>query len=155
MLKTAALTALAVTAAVAGTSIAAGPVADTAVTKPTIYDYKLTSTHPFFVDNGDPDTSSGDMFGASGKIESKGHKVGTFASNCVAVLPNGRCGATLVLEGRGRIELSGLFRFSEQQAQSVLAIVGGTRDFRNAGGTATLVPEGKGEIQQVELKVID
>jgi len=153
MLKTAAIAALATTAVVVGTSGAAGPDGGTAK-KATTYDYTLIATHPFFVDNGEPDPSSGDMFGSRGRIESKGEKAGKFASSCVAVLPVGRCGATLILKGLGRVELSGLFHFSEPR-KSVVSVVGGTRAFRSAHGAATLTPESKGEIQQLELKIVE
>ena len=95
------------------------------------------------------------MFGSSGRIVSGESKLGTFASNCVVVPPTGRCSATLVLDGQGRIEISGMFKISDSASTNVVSIVGGTRDFRNVGGTASLTPDNKGQVQHVELKIVD
>jgi hypothetical protein len=46
--------------------------------------------------------------------------------------------ATLVLTGRGQIVVEGLFGFTEQRP--ALAVVGGTRQFRNARGQMFVLP---------------
>jgi hypothetical protein len=46
--------------------------------------------------------------------------------------------ATLVLQGRGQIVVEGIFNFTEQRP--ALAVVGGTREFRNARGQMFVLP---------------
>jgi hypothetical protein len=46
--------------------------------------------------------------------------------------------ATFVLTGRGQIVVEGLFGFTEQRP--ALAVVGGTREFRNARGQMFVLP---------------
>jgi opacity protein-like surface antigen len=46
--------------------------------------------------------------------------------------------ATFVLSGRGQIVVEGLFGFTEQRP--ALAVVGGTREFRNARGQMFVLP---------------
>jgi hypothetical protein len=46
--------------------------------------------------------------------------------------------ATFVIRGRGQIVVEGLFGFTEQRP--ALAVVGGTREFRNARGQMFVLP---------------
>jgi hypothetical protein len=108
----------------------------------------------YFVDNDPSGQSGGDLFGASGKLRHRGHKVGKFSNACTLSPPvGGQCQVTLIWDYRDRIQLAGNFRL--QAEHNRLAIVGGTGKFRRAQGVATIqAANDQGTVQRVHLTVL-
>jgi hypothetical protein len=118
---------------------------------------KIVVTNSYFVDNGAPDLSPGDVVGSSGRLVKKSQRVGSYGSVCTVVStspkPLGHCEATFALGGRGRLEVAGRFNF--QDTSNLVSIVGGTGDFRDVGGTATIeFLGGQGAVQRVTFNII-
>jgi hypothetical protein len=80
------------------------------------------------------DLSPGDTVVFTDDLRSHGHKVGTDTGVCTLVAGSvAQCHATLLLPD-GHIVVGGSFDFAEAKPNK-LAITGGTRAFREAGGT--------------------
>src|SRR6266516_1703310 len=94
----------------------------------------------YFVDNDPSGTSGGDL----GR---HGSDIGSFSTACTLVSPvKAHCQASLIWSGRGTIELAGSLKI--KQTRNVVAIIGGTHDFRRARGEATL-KTGNGPVTRV------
>jgi len=113
---------------------------------------RLVVVDSFFVDNDPSGQSGGDLFGSSGVLRHRGHKVGKHSSACTLSPPVGaQCQATLILR-RGRIQLAGNHRL--QADFNRLAIVGGTNKFRGVGGDVTIQPVNQGSVQRLHLTIL-
>ena len=108
----------------------------------------------YFVDN-DPQSqpSGGDLFGNTGRLVSDGEKVGNISVACTVVSEtHAQCVAAFKLFGRGDLELAG--RIKPESDRFTVAIVGGTREFRNSGGVARInVGDGSGP-EVVDLRIL-
>ena len=108
----------------------------------------------YFVDNNSSGQSGGDLFGSSGELHHREHKVGKYSSACTLSPPVGaQCQSTLIWRHRGGIQLAGNFRL--QAVENRLAIVGGTGKFRRARGVATIqAANDQGTVQRVHLTIL-
>jgi hypothetical protein len=128
----AALTAVGLAAFVAG-AITATAHGDESVR----FAVKIIATNGFYIDNGDPGPSAGDLFGSEGPVRQDGEQVGRFSSACTATGPLvGQCELTLRLKGRGRIEAAG--NVKNPRKRNRISITGGTGEFRGAEGVGKL-----------------
>jgi hypothetical protein len=99
------------------------------------------STRFQFVDVGAPDQSPGDyLLFESGIYTPRGDRVGRDSVRCVNGIRTFACDGTVQLFGRGKIVVSGAFFGDDTQ----IAITGGTREFRNAGGQLFAVDQPDG-----------
>jgi hypothetical protein len=115
---------------------------------------KLIATNGWSVDNDPAGESGGDLFGSSGVLHKGGEKIGKFSSACTLSPPvGGQCQATLIWKGRGRIQIAGNITLSGDTT-NIVSIVGGTRDFRRAGGVARLEAQNGGAVQRVRLHIL-
>ena len=82
---------------------------------------------------GDTRLFTEDVFTPGGRLvgHDQGRFTGTFREEVFAE-------ATIVLQGRGQIVVEGIVNFTEQRP--ALAVVGGTREFRNARGQMFVLP---------------
>ena len=95
--------------------------------------------------NGDGDAEDlGDRDSGGGPLYQNGKRAGTQWHDCVNTKVSNKaviliCDGSFTIKGRGTIEVSGWIKFSRpNNVTSRLAIVGGTRDFRNAIGHVVL-----------------
>jgi hypothetical protein len=113
---------------------------------------RTTETSNYFVDNDPSGTSGGDLVGSAGDLRRHGSDIGSFSTACTLVSPvKAQCQGSLIWSGRGTIELAG--RLKINQPHNVVAIVGGTHDFRRARGEATL-KAGNGPVTRVGLRIL-
>lgn len=115
---------------------------------------KLVATDGFYVDNDPEGPSGGDLFGSEGPLRDSGKQVGHFHAACVSTSAtmNGQCNVTLALRNRGKIQLAGVIR--QSQDHSRLTITGGRGDFRGADGYADVTKANEeGSRQRVELSI--
>jgi hypothetical protein len=96
------------------------------------------------VHSGTPNMPApGDTFVIRQQLRSAGRDVGAAIITCTAAFRGEfACQADIDLTGRGHIEIQGV----TQRGQSELAVTGGTGEFRDAAGQATLV--GAGDVDQ-------
>ncbi len=151
MRKEAALIAVAAVAALFGLVVASASPKTSHREERTV---RLVVGDGYFVDNNSSGQSGGDLFGASGELRRRGHKVGKFSNACTLSPPvGGQCAATLILRHRGGIQLAGNIRI--QGDHNRLAIVGGTGRFRRVRGDATLqAVNDQGTVQRVHLTIL-
>ncbi len=83
--------------------------------------------------DGDGEFSPGDYFVFEERLRSEksGHVIGTDSARCMFIGRSFMCDATLRIEGRGKIMVSGSFM---SRGDTSLAVVGGTRKFRRVSG---------------------
>jgi Dirigent-like protein len=114
---------------------------------------RILVTEGYYVPSGEPN-GAGDLFGSSGELRQSGKRIGRFSSACQGVpSAGGQCQATLVWKGRGRLQIAGNVNTTAEQNR--LAIVGGTRDFRKARGTALVRPlDEQSQRQSVRLLIL-
>ena len=114
---------------------------------------RIVVTEGYYLPSGEPN-GAGDLFGSSGELRQAGRHIGRFSSACQgSPSVGGQCQATLVWKNRGRIQIAGNVNTSAEQNR--LAIVGGTRDFRRAQGTALVKPlDQQGQRQSVRLLIL-
>jgi len=96
-----------------------------------------------YTDLGDPGFSGGDVIVFNDALFEDGEQVGHEVGSCVLVDTNGtaNCTGVVTLDGRGTIA----FAFENAPPpEKVLAITGGSGEFRSAGGEGTLVENGDG-----------
>ena len=93
-----------------------------------------------YTDLGEPGFSYPDAIVFQDELFEDGERVGHEVGSCVLVDAAGtaNCTGVVTLDDRGTIT----FAFENAQApEKVLAVTGGTGDFRSAGGTGTLVED--------------
>ena len=113
---------------------------------------RTVETSNYFVDNDPSGTSGGDLVGSAGDLRRHGSDIGSFSTACTLVSPvKAQCQASLIWSGRGTIELAGSLKI--KQTRNVVAIIGGTHDFRRARGEATL-KTGNGPVTRVGLRIL-
>jgi hypothetical protein len=114
---------------------------------------KIVATDGFYVDNGDPGPSAGDLFGSRGPVRQGGEQTGRFSSACTATGPLvGECALTLKLDGRGKLEGAG--KVKNPRRHNKVTITGGTGEFRGAEGVAKLRRLNQdGSRQRIELRL--
>lgn len=114
---------------------------------------RIVVTEGYYLPSGEPN-GAGDLFGSSGELRQAGKRIGRFSSACQGVpSAGGQCQATFVWKGRGRIQIAG--NVDTGSDKNRLAIVGGTRDFRRAHGTALVKPlDEQSERQSVRLLIL-
>ena len=90
----------------------------------------------FFVDVLEEDFSPGDTYGFRDPLrdEEDTERVGELHVVCTAHFGEDVCGGTIRLGGRGKITFDGTVPVTAGPLDFVLAITGGTRDFRAARG---------------------
>lgn len=109
-------------------------------------------------DNSGTADSPGDYFIGYGKLWHFGRVVGRESHNCFLLNAQerffqARCSGTFHIDGRGNLEISGPITFSRRHnGGSGIAIVGGTGDFRDAGGRTRIV--GKNHITKFVFHVV-
>lgn len=137
--------------ALMASSVAATKTGNRSVEKITV---EMTGGSDYFVDNGQSGgPSGGDLFGNSGRLEIDGEKVGSMSVACTAVTSSyAQCFATFKLSGRGDLELAG--RIQPEKGRFLVAIVGGTREFRNAGGVVRINVEDESGPEVANLRII-
>lgn len=88
------------------------------------------------VDTGARGDSPGDYFVFEERLTDRGGaRIGRDSARCMLIVTTFRCDGTFFLAGRGSFEVSG----SLTGNSNVLAVTGGTGDFRNARGQARIV----------------
>lgn len=114
---------------------------------------RIVVTEGYYLPSGEPN-GAGDLFGSSGELRQAGKRIGRFSSACQGTpSAGGQCQATFVWKSRGRIEIAGNVNTSAEENR--LAIVGGTRDFRRAHGTALVKPlDEQSQRQSVRLLIL-
>ena len=107
----------------------------------------------YYLPSGEPN-GAGDLFGSSGELRQGGKRIGRFSSACQGVPSvGGQCQATLTWKSRGRIQVAG--KVDTMGDKNRLSIVGGTRDFRRAHGTAVIRPlDEYSERQSIRLLIL-
>lgn len=90
----------------------------------------------FFVDVLDEDFSPGDTYGFHDPLrdEEDTERAGELHVVCTAHFGEDVCGGTIRLGGRGKITFEGTVPATAEPLNFLLAITGGTRDFRAARG---------------------
>lgn len=114
--------------------------------------FNLVPASGYYVDNDPAGPSGGDLFGSRGPLRAGGDEIGSFRATCTAAdAGSGICEASLRINGRGTVELSGPFYTNRDRNR--LAVVGGTRSFRRASGVARLRAAGENGVQRMKLIV--
>jgi len=105
--------------------------------------FQVEFSPPSYTDLGAPGFSAADVLVFHDQLLRNGRQVGHEVGSCVLVDAAGlaNCTAVVTLDDRGTIA----FAFENAPPpEKVLAITGGSGDFRNAGGDGTLVEHGDG-----------
>jgi hypothetical protein len=107
--------------------------AHTATASTTKLIYKVKSHRSAMLDLN-PDGGAGDQIVFDENLYKQGTRVGEDRGVCTATFQPAKysCHITFTIWGRGQIVVDGMTDF--KQSQPVLAIVGGTREFRRAQG---------------------
>ncbi len=104
---------------------------------PDILRTKLSNTSEYDIDNDPQGPSGGDQSGSKGELLKGGEVVGRFVTGCRAAAANvGICEGSFWFSGRGQIYAAGRFRGDAERNQ--IPILGGTREFKGAGGQLTV-----------------
>jgi hypothetical protein len=146
----------ALTLAAATVSLAAllSPAVASASTQRQVLTLKLVATNTWNVDNDPGGPSGGDLFGSSGDLRRRGHRLGTYSSACTASSAvTAQCAATLVFSnGVDRLQLAGQLSFEE--LPNHYAIVGGTGKYRRARGEATVAPVDQSDPTRQRVRLV-
>jgi hypothetical protein len=115
---------------------------------------KLVATNTWNVDNDPGGPTGGDLFGSSGDLRRRGHKLGTYGSACTATSAStAQCGATLVFSnGSDRLQIAGLLDFNE--LPNHYSIIGGTGKNRRARGEATVQPVDQSDPTRQRMRLV-
>ncbi len=141
-------------AVLAVTSLSGAAVASAAKVHKEIRYVRLAVDSGFYVDNDPSGQSGGDLFGSTGNLTHNGANVGSFSSACTAAsAERARCGATLIWNSGGRLQLAGEIRM--QEVQNHLSIAGGTGKYKKARGDAALTRlDDQGQLQRIRLRIL-
>ncbi len=100
--------------------------------------FRATTERGRGVDTGAKGDSPGDYFVFEDRLTNPSDaRIGSDSGRCMLIVRTFRCDATFFLDGRGSLEVSGSFK----RDSTLIAVTGGTGDFRNVRGQARVVDE--------------